>query len=87
MYQYPSSDDRALITILDSGTGLYVDCWTTGPLVDGNHVGNPQGRKINDIFWEKVGWTSEYLSKYEGYVPDYYINSGDTPPSRHWSHC
>lgn len=87
MYQYPSSDNHGLITILDPGTGLYVDCWTTGPVVDGNPPGNPQGRKTNDIFWEKVSWTSEYRWRYTGYVPDYDINTGDSPPSRHWSHC
>jgi len=86
MYRYPRSDTRGLVTILDPGTGLYVDCWTTGAAVDADPH-NPSDRKINDTFWERVSWTSSHQWQYSGYVPDYDINTNNDPPSRYWSHC
>jgi hypothetical protein len=86
MYRSPRGDPGELVTILTPGTGLYVDCWTTGPIV-GADSPNQSDRKINDAFWEKVSWTSSHQQQYSGYVPDYDINTNNDPPSRYWSHC
>jgi hypothetical protein len=55
--------------------GLYVNCYTTGSSYNG------------DVWWEWVSWTSRYGYTWQGWVPDYIIETFNNPPSVYWGHC